>query len=75
MNVFCLLKNANQKYDKVKICCNDMQGTYKCGQWYTSISLPLKVVSDEKSGIEKNELKKLINVVAIISKWNHVTST
>ena len=49
----------------MKICCDDMQGTYKCGQWYTSISLQSLDVSQTSSGIEKNEMKKLINVVAI----------
>ena len=66
VNLFCVLKSANQKYHKVKICCNDMQGTYKCGQWYTSISLKSLDVSRTSSEFEKDELQKLINVVAIL---------
>ena len=62
---FFVLKGTNQTYHKVKIYCDNMQGIYKCGQWYTSISLKSWNVSQENFGIEKDELKKLINVVDI----------
>ena len=58
------MKGTNQTYHKLKIYCDDTQGLYKCEQWYTSISLQSKDLSDEISGIEKNEFKNIINVVA-----------
>ena len=65
VELFVVLKSKNQIYHKVIICCDDIQGIYKCGQWYTSISLQSWNVSQESYDVENYELKQLINIVAI----------
>ena len=37
IELFVVVKGTNKTYHKLKICCDDTQGLYKCGQWYTSI--------------------------------------
>ena len=42
--LFCLMKNSNDKYNKVDIICDDDLGFYKSEIWYSSISLkPLEI--------------------------------
>ena len=72
---FVFYCKKNQTYHKINICCHDMQGTYICGQWYSNISLQSLDKSDTNCIIDKNELKKLINVVAIPLHQNENMST
>ena len=37
--LFCVVKSTNNSYHKVSIQCNDDNGIYNNGQWYTHVTI------------------------------------
>lgn len=45
--IFVVVKDANNVHYKIQIACDDVNGEYKCGQWYTQVSIKHEVTMEE----------------------------
>ena len=63
--LFFWVKNEFKGYYKIDIVCNDDDGTHKCGQWYSVVTIdPLDMEHDQYNWCD-NVIKKYVNVLAV----------
>ena len=63
--LFCIIKSGHKIYRKLNLTCDDDQGTYKEGQWFTAVSLEQANTDDDSCQILTNEFQNLTNVLGI----------
>ena len=63
--LFCIIKSGHEVHQKLKLTCDDDQGMYKNGQWFTNVSLQQANIDDVSCQISTNEFHNLTNVLGI----------
>ena len=63
--IFVVVKNANNDYYKIKITCDDVNGEYKCGQWYTRVSIKHELTMEVLCTQQQEQRLEYVSEIAI----------
>ena len=64
-DIFCVVEHANNVHHKYQVVCDDDNGTYKYGQWYTQISITRGTIFNESCTQQQEQCGEYISVIAI----------
>ena len=63
--LFCIIKSGREVYQKLNLACDDDQGIYKEGQWFTNVSLEQANTDVGSCQVSANEFHNFTNVLGI----------